>query len=45
MEYVCEVCGHVHDENTMGKFEDLPKYANCPECGTDARDSYKPMEN
>jgi rubredoxin len=33
MEYVCTVCGHVHNEETDGKFEDLPKYYNCPECG------------
>lgn len=39
--YECEVCGHVHDEATMGKLEDLPKFANCPECGSDAREVYK----
>jgi rubredoxin len=33
MEYVCTVCGHVHNEETDGKFDDLPKYYNCPECG------------
>lgn len=40
-KYECEVCGHVHDESTMGKLEDLPKYANCPDCGSDAREVYK----
>lgn len=39
--YVCEVCGHTHDESVDGKFEDLPAYANCPECGSDAREVYK----
>lgn len=43
-QYVCEVCGHVHDEATMGKLEDLPKFANCPECGSDAREVYKLFE-
>ena len=29
MEYVCTVCGHIHNEETDGKFEDLPKYSKC----------------
>lgn len=40
-KYVCEVCGHFHDESVAGKLEDLPKYANCPDCGSDAMDVYK----
>ncbi len=44
MVYECEVCGHIHDEAELGKLEDLPKYANCPECGSDAREVYKPIE-
>lgn len=44
MVYECEVCGHIHDEATMGKLDDLPKYANCPDCGSDAREVYKPVE-
>lgn len=44
MQYECEVCGHIHDETTMGKLEDLPKFANCPECGSDAREVYKPVD-
>jgi rubredoxin len=39
--YTCEVCGHVHDESVEGKLEDLPAFANCPECGSDAREVYK----
>lgn len=39
-EYVCTVCGHIHDENVDGKFDDLPKYHNCPECGT-AKEDYQ----
>ena len=40
-QYVCEVCGHMHDENEHGLLSDLPKFANCPECGSDAREVYK----
>lgn len=40
-KYECEVCGYIHDEETDGKVDDLPKYANCPECGVDARETYK----
>jgi len=31
--YVCGVCGHEHNEETDGKWEDLAKYWLCPECG------------
>jgi len=40
-QYVCDICGHIHDEEEMGKFEDLPKYAICPDCGADAREVYQ----
>ena len=43
-KYECEVCGHIHDEDVDGWFEDLPKYANCPECGSDAREVYKEVQ-
>jgi len=33
MDYVCIVCGHVHDEETEGKWEELPEHFTCPECG------------
>jgi rubredoxin len=42
--YQCEVCDHVHDEAVDGKLEDLPKFANCPSCGSDAREVYKEVE-
>jgi rubredoxin len=32
-EYVCVICNHVHDEETEGKWEDLPDDFMCPECG------------
>lgn len=35
MEYVCVVCGHVHDESTEGKWDELPEDFLCPECGVD----------
>lgn len=31
--YVCGVCGHEHNEETDGKFDQLPKFYLCPECG------------
>lgn len=42
--YKCEVCDHVHDESIDGALEDLPKFANCPSCGSDAREVYKEVE-
>jgi rubredoxin len=39
--YQCEVCDHIHDESVDGKLEDLPAFANCPDCGSDAREVYK----
>lgn len=41
-KYVCSICGHIHDEEIHGKFEDLPKYHNCPECGCD-KEEYQPV--
>ena len=35
MEYVCVCCGHVHDEATEGKWDELPDDFLCPECGVD----------
>ena len=32
-EYVCVICNHIHDEETEGKWEDLPDDFMCPECG------------
>ena len=40
MEHVCVVCGHVHDEATEGKWEDLPADFECPECGV-GKDDYE----
>lgn len=39
-QYVCAVCGHLHDEEKDGKFDELPKFYNCPECGS-AKEEYQ----
>jgi rubredoxin len=33
MEHVCVICGHVHNEELEGAWEDLPEDFPCPECG------------
>ena len=38
MEKICIVCGHVHDEELEGKWEDLPADFACPECGVGKED-------
>lgn len=38
MVHKCIVCGHVHDEATEGKWEDLPDNFECPECGVSKED-------
>jgi rubredoxin len=32
-QYVCQVCGHVHDEATEGAWATLSDNFICPECG------------
>jgi rubredoxin len=32
-KYECEVCGNVHDEAVDGKWDELPQFYLCPECG------------
>jgi len=41
-EHVCIVCGHVHDEATEGKWEELPDTFECPECGC-GKEDYQSM--
>jgi len=43
MEYVCIVCGHVHDEQVEGKWEELSDDFLCPECGVGKAD-YEAVE-
>ena len=38
MEYVCIVCGHVHDEELEGNWDQLPEDFLCPECGLGKED-------
>ncbi len=33
MDHVCVICGHVHDEELEGVWDDLPADFPCPECG------------
>ena len=33
LQYICLVCGHVHDDEKEGKFEELSDLFTCPECG------------
>lgn len=41
-EYVCIVCGHVHNESTDGLWEELPDDFECPECGV-GKEDYMPI--
>jgi len=38
MEHICIVCGHVHDELTEGKWDELADDFVCPECGVGKSD-------
>jgi len=33
LAHVCVICGHVHNEELEGKWDDLPEDFPCPECG------------
>ena len=37
-DHICVVCGHVHDEDNEGKWEELPENFTCPECGVGKQD-------
>ncbi len=43
-KHICTTCGHVHDVEKEGPFENLPKYYNCPVCGT-AKEDYEEIGN
>jgi rubredoxin len=38
MEHVCVVCGHVHDEELEGNWNELSDDFLCPECGCGKED-------
>jgi rubredoxin len=40
-QHICVVCGHVHDEATEGKWDELPADFACPECGCGQEDYYQ----
>jgi len=35
---ICVVCGHEHNEEKEGVWEDLPEDFECPECGVGKED-------
>ena len=42
-QYVCGICGYIHDEAVGGKREDLPADWKCPVCKA-GKDAFKPKE-
>ena len=42
-QYVCSICGYIHDETVGGKWEDLPADWKCPICKA-GKDAFKPKE-
>ena len=39
VKHICIVCGHEHDEDLEGRWEDLGNDFLCPECGC-GKDEY-----
>lgn len=37
-QYICVVCGHIHNEEEEGKWDELPEDFLCPECGVSKND-------
>jgi len=37
-KHVCVICGHIHDEDQEGKWEELSDDFVCPECGCGKED-------
>ena len=42
MDHICVICGHVHDEETEGNWDELPSEFLCPECGC-GKDEYEAL--
>lgn len=42
-QYVCGICGYIHDEAVGGKWEYLPADWKCPVCKA-GKDAFKPKE-
>ncbi len=43
-QYVCSVCGYIHDEAKGGKWSDLPEGWVCPLCGA-GKDAFRVKED
>jgi len=45
MQYICQICGYVYDEDKEGKkFEDLTEEFKCPECKVGRKSDFKLVE-
>lgn len=45
MQYICQICGYVYDEDKEGKkFEDLSEDYTCPECKVGRKSDFKLVE-
>lgn len=45
MQYICQICGYVYDEEKEGKkFEELDEDFTCPECKIGKKNDFKPVE-
>ncbi len=42
-QYICSICGYIHDEAKNGKWEDLPDDWKCPICGA-KKEAFKVKE-
>lgn len=41
--HMCTVCGHVHDEDLEGNWDELPDNFVCPECNV-GKEHYEQLE-
>jgi len=45
MQYICQICGYIYDEDKEGKkFEDLAEEFKCPECKVGRKSDFKLVE-
>lgn len=45
MQYICQICGYVYDEDKKGKkFEELTEDFKCPECKVGHKSDFKVVE-
>lgn len=43
-QYICQICGYLHDEETGGPFSELPDSWTCPVCGA-LKDQFEQEES